>query len=607
MSPLTASNVDSRYITYSLSNVNGVRTATIPVQTYPNNMGGLVAFIGQTVVIKCRKNTNFALDHVAGNGFSTTNDTVIYTVGSGDTNRKFIIDNKGRIICAAYPNKCLCRSSVDNRVRPTVTSTLAENDQKQYWGMNASGQLHAQDDPTWRLEVTDGNMWDNRYVRMVQGIDHADARDKWNFAVFGTNELIIKRGVMDANGVIYKLVSIADNALVNMSSYTKVSIPHWNLRALPTYRNSFPSGALEIKFRDTFAIKRIGNVCKRWLFRYIAPTGYFYINCVTKIVRATSDFTEFVDINVGSETQINDLIKIGSSDMWVVCESNKIYKLNNDWLTFTQYTVTNIASVNCIMLVGSMYYVCGKANAGSTTAGAVCRTNSLTGTWTRVLTSGSELHELAYFTNGPTYVATSKTVTTTALSKCHKSTDGTTWASAYGVTWGINFIGETYTRVKTTYATAQNRFILATGNGIWNEQTGTTFMTGLVTSTESLVYNGACIFNGRLMIYGNNGELRTTSSDYNLSALTRRTLPAGKTNININYFTHSADYAVAAGDNSTLLYCKNNSQYATWSDQSPPQSLGNFIDVTVMNHRWTCLSDQGYVYTKYIDPNGTYT
>lgn len=259
MSPLNSSNVDSQGIKFKLNNSNGIRTATIINQKYETgrNIGLFAYYVGKGFMIQSLLYTNLYIDaHNVPNG--TNSNICMWQNTSSDKNRSWTIDENGRLVSLKYPGWCCYITSTDSsdsagaRITMKQISTLDPNDEKQYWGFDGTHIYLASAPEKW-WDLANGTNANGTFIALRQN-EYSDARRHWKIIPdIRYNEysaLIFKRGVMDTNGVIYKLTGMTDDALTNNVNYSSISFPQHNINEFAYQINGFPPNLTEVQFRD---------------------------------------------------------------------------------------------------------------------------------------------------------------------------------------------------------------------------------------------------------------------------------------------------------------------------------------------------------------------
>lgn len=213
MSPLTASNVDSQGITYSLNANN--RTATII--DIPDKRGMLAKYEGTTFAIVCRANTGYAIDThgVGAEGYGGLRGS--YSIGIWEYyssyRQKFTIDSAGRIVNTTYSNWCIyCNDYVTGAIITMKNyNTLSSSDLHQYWNYDGT-QIRPFGNNSVCIDVYCISFQNGNYIQICPD-DINDAK-RFNINVISGSirddiQYTIRRGVMDTNGVIYKVNSVS--------------------------------------------------------------------------------------------------------------------------------------------------------------------------------------------------------------------------------------------------------------------------------------------------------------------------------------------------------------------------------------------------------------
>lgn len=62
--------------------------------------------------------------------------------------------------------------------------------------------------------------------------------------------IIIKRGVEDSNGIIYKVILMTDDCLTSATTITSITFDKTSINEFTYVKSGFPSNLTEIRFKD---------------------------------------------------------------------------------------------------------------------------------------------------------------------------------------------------------------------------------------------------------------------------------------------------------------------------------------------------------------------
>lgn len=223
MNPLSASGADSQGVRYSLD--NGTKTAKVVEYLDGNKMGKFENYQSTSFYINSNTNRSAYIKletTTTGSIFSQTKVRKV-TTNSKTSSCLFTIVSPGILVFASDSAYCLYFES-NSSIVPKERSSISYSDSKHLWSFDGK-HIISQYNGTY---LTYSSMGGNVYSPYPTNT--FDYYGEWSLEVNSgstinlTTSLRIPRGVMEANGTMYKVTSIQLNAYTLFN--TNIYFPH---------------------------------------------------------------------------------------------------------------------------------------------------------------------------------------------------------------------------------------------------------------------------------------------------------------------------------------------------------------------------------------------
>ena len=266
MSTLNASNVDSQGIIYSLNRKDMTATIAGSINPkLPDNIGLLYKHLQRKFYIKLSSNIYFMMDprKFLKDPSKLMVDRLINfyvrNIYFDDPTMLFTADISGHIITVANPNYCLYHKS-DYLTLADMTK-LSKDDLNQYWCFK-NNQLCTQSDMTMMLAQMSETqvlpysfeqsndythtsfMLDDVFIPGIDAlIDNGVIEDR-------NKDIVIKRGVIDENGEIYKIIGLEEDALSYDRTIKSMTFPFHTSGEIDSLNTYYPLLLMYVVFKD---------------------------------------------------------------------------------------------------------------------------------------------------------------------------------------------------------------------------------------------------------------------------------------------------------------------------------------------------------------------
>ena len=572
MSPLNSSNVDSQGIKFELNDSNGVRTATI-TNNYFNtgrNTGLFSYYVGKGFMIQSILHTNLYVDaHDVPSG-AYSNVCMWQDTPNGKKNRSWTIDENGRLVSLKYPEWCCYITSTessDDRITMKQISTLDPSDEKQYWGFDGM-HIYLSSAPEKWWDLADGTNANGTFIALRQ-TEHSDARRRWRIIPdIRYNEyssLTFKRGVMDTNGVIYKLTGMTSDAFTNNLNYSSITFPQHKLSEFNYQLKGFPSNLSEVVFRDK--ILYLNRVLLQTGILSLAYGNNMYVALSKDTIYYSSNKTQWniANVSVSSRKKVSYI----NGKFIAIGDGNNI-QYSNDGVNWINVS-SPVSLVNDITYGNNLYVAVGGFGSGN-----VEYSLDLT-SWTVCGGGGNELQAITYNSLSKNFCAVDKSGSFSS-NIIWMSSDGKSWTKEYSSTNSLYCVISTTSNGFRAVGAGQYLYHISSWGNEGEVSDSNIFRSVATNGTDTGCVNVGVGDSGIINrnVWGTGGGFVSSGTTNNLTT--------------VKYLNNNF---VVCGNNSTILYSSNG---LNWNVVDSTFTTANATDIIFDGSEYVVSFLDGNIY-----------